>query len=605
MSRNDEAEVSAFEAAKGLFFEGIAAVQAKDYVAAEASFRRSLTLNPDRVSVLTNLAAVLVYQERHPEALDTASRAAELDPSNVEALLIVARCQVRAEHRREALEALDRVLALRPGDADSWLSRATLLVQEFRFVDAIAAYEKALELRPADAMPYVASDLAHLRMRICDWRHLAADRDALRAAVADGRPWSTAFTLLSLSDDPALQLAAARQWVNDQHPARPPRWTGERYGHDRIRLAYLSPDFREHPVALLTAGLFEHHDRRRFQTIAISVGRDDGGAMRPRIAAAFERFHDMRGVSDGDIAQWVRAHEVDILVDLSGQTEGSRLGVLAERPAPVQVTYLGYPGTSGAAYVDYVIADAFVAPVGSEGGYSEKLIRLPDCFQANDDKRPAAVVAPARFAVGLPERGFVFCSFNNTYKLNPDFFDVWMRLLHAVPSSVLWLVAEEAEARAALRQEAQNRGVEPGRLVFANRVTYPEHLSRHRLADLFLDTLPFNAGTTASDALWAGLPVVTCAGRSFAARMAGSLLRAVGHPELITQSLADYEALALRLATTPAALAALRARLLQRRVTAPLFDTARFCRNLEAAYVALWRHAEEGLPPQHVALPAV
>src|SRR5437868_5350272 len=396
---------SAFEEAKGLFFEGLAAVQAKDYVAAEAKFHRSLELNPDRVSVLTNLSAVLFYQQRDDEALAVASRATELDPGNVEGWLLIARCHVRAERRDDALRALDRALALHPNDAETWVARATVLMQEFRFAEAVKAYETAEALRPLDSTPYAAGELAHARMRICDWSHLAEDRATFLAAIAEDRHLCPPFTLLTLADDPAAQLAAARSWVKERYPPRPPRWTGERYGHERIRLAYVSGDFRDHPVALLTAGLFEHHDRRRFATIAVSVGRDDGGDMRRRVAAALETFHDMRGATDADIAEWAKAREVDILVDLSGHTDDSRLGVLAERPAPVQVSYLGYPGSSGAPYVDYVIADHFVAPPGSEAWYSEKLIRLPDCFQANDDKRRAALVAPARFAVGLPERG--------------------------------------------------------------------------------------------------------------------------------------------------------------------------------------------------------
>src|SRR4051812_220351 len=279
--------MDAFEEAKGLFFDGLTAVQAQDYVAAEGKFRRSLELNPDRVSVLTNLAGVLFYQQRDEEARQVARRAIQLDADNVEAWLLIARCEDRADRRDAALQALDHVLANRPGDADSWLARASLLVQDFRFAEAVAAYEKAVALRPADAMPHVAGDLAHARMRICDWSHLADDRARFRAAIEQGQRLCPPFTLLSVIDDPALQLAAARLWVNDRHPGRPALWSGGRYGHERIRLAYLSPDFRDHPVAILTAGLFEHHDKRRFETVAISVGRDDGGGLRPHIAAAF------------------------------------------------------------------------------------------------------------------------------------------------------------------------------------------------------------------------------------------------------------------------------------------------------------------------------
>jgi predicted O-linked N-acetylglucosamine transferase (SPINDLY family) len=320
------------------------------------------------------------------------------------------------------------------------------------------------------------------------------------------------------------------------------------------------------------------------------------------VAAAFDTFVDARAWRDADLVAWIRKSEVDILVDLAGHTQGGRPGVLAARAAPVQVTYLGFPGTTGIPAVDYVIADHFVAPPGRDAGYSERVVRLPDCFQANDDRRWQPPVVPSRSVVGLPDRGFVFCAFNNPYKLNPETFEVWMRLLAAVPASILWLIADQPGVPATLRQEAGKRGVAGDRLVFANRVPYPDHLVRLAAADLFLDTLPFNAGTTASDVLWAGLPLVTCAGRSFAARMAGSLLRAIGLPELVTESLGDYEALALRLARSPDALTDIRSRLVRNRATAALFDTARFCRNLESAYVAMWERAEAGRPAEALAV---
>jgi predicted O-linked N-acetylglucosamine transferase (SPINDLY family) len=595
--------VSVFEDAKRLFFEGMAAIEAKQYVTAEARFRESLALNADRVSVATNLAAAVFYQERIDEALVLAKRAIDLDPNNVEAWLLAGRCYDRRNEPENALATLDRVVAIRPDHADAWVSRGALLADAFRFSDAVDAFTRGLALAGPKPPAYVPGDLLHTRLRVCDWRGLGEARAEIIAGIAAGRRICRPFPLLSVVDDPAIQLACARISVADEFPSKPPRWHGERYAHDRIRVAYLSPDFRGHPVALLTAGLFEHHDKRQFETIAISVGRDDGGPIRARIAAAFETFHDARKARDPEIAAWVREREIDILVDLAGHTQGGRLGVLAERPAPVQVSYIGHPGTSGAPYVDYVIADPFVVPAGSEVDYSEKIVRLPDCFQVNDDRRPAPIVAPARFALGLPDPGFVFCSFNNPYKINPPFFDSWMRLLAAVPRSVLWLVADAPAGRETLRAEAEARGVAGDRLIFATRVDYEDHLARLRAADLFLDTLPFNGGTTVSDALWSGVPVVTCAGRSYAARMAGSLLRAVGLGELVTDNLADYEALALRLATERKELAALRTRLASGRTEAALFDTARFCRNLESAYRLMAARTAAGLPPADVAVP--
>lgn len=319
--------------------------------------------------------------------------------------------------------------------------------------------------------------------------------------------------------------------------------------------------------------------------------------MGQRIAAAFERFVDASRMTDAEVAALMRELEVDIAIDLTGYTQDNRTAIFAARPAPVQVNYLGFPGGMGAGYMDYIIADAFVIPPAARPHYAEQVVHMPHCFQGNDEQREIAAHRPGREEAGLPESGFVFCAFNNVYKITPPLFDVWMRLLRAVPDSVLWLAVDAPAVRRNLAAEASRRGVEPGRVVFSPRVPYREHLARMGLADLFLDTLPFNAGTTASDALWAGLPVLTCSGEAFAARMAGSLLTAVGLPELITYDLDDYEALALKLATTPALLADIRARLASNRTTSPLFDTEQFCRHLETAYRTMWERQQRGEPP--------
>ena len=436
------------EDAKALFFAGMAAVQAKDYVGAEEKLRASLELVPGRLSVLVNLAGVLFYQDRPDEAADAAMRATAIDPNNVEGWLILARARHRQGRPAEALQASDHLIALRPDDADYWSARGGLLAALFRFSDAAYAYERALALKPGIDQPTIEGEFFHARMRACEWHGLTAVRADIIAGLNAGRRACLPFPMLSFADDPRLQLLSAGLAVAHDFPEKLPRWQGEHYRHARTRIAYISPDFREHPVANLTAGLFEQHDKTRFETIGIAVGRADSSAMRARLAASFDTFHDGRAMSDSGLSAWIRDAEVDILVDLAAHTDGGRLGVLAERPAPVQVSYLGHPGTSGAPYIDYLIADNFVVPVASEADYSEKIVRLPDCFQANDDRRPVPVLAPPRDLVGLPPTGFVFCSFNNTYKINPEFFAIWMRLLKAVPDSVLWLVADEDSARA-------------------------------------------------------------------------------------------------------------------------------------------------------------
>jgi predicted O-linked N-acetylglucosamine transferase (SPINDLY family) len=359
-------------------------------------------------------------------------------------------------------------------------------------------------------------------------------------------------------------------------------------------VAYLSADFHDHATAYLMAEFFERHDSTRFETIAISFGPDRQDGMRQRLRQAFGQFIDVRGHSDAEVAQLLRSLEVDIAVDLKGYTQDCRTGILARRCAPVQVNYLGFPGTMGAPYIDYIVGDATVTPPGCERFYTEHIVRLPHSYQVNDRQRAIAAQTPTRQQQGLPDEGFVFACFNNNYKITPEVFGIWMRLLAQVQGSVLWLLADNDAAPAHLRSEAAARGIDSRRLVFAPRAPLPEHLARHRLADLFLDTLPYNAHTTASDALWAGLPVLTCLGASFAGRVAASLLRAAGLPELVATSLADYEALAFALATTPGRLAALRARLERSRLECPLFDTAAFVRSMERAYEEMVRRARAG-----------
>jgi predicted O-linked N-acetylglucosamine transferase (SPINDLY family) len=419
-----------------------------------------------------------------------------------------------------------------------------------------------------------------------------------------GRSVSPPFQALVLSPGEAGAAIAARLWSEHGFPAaKSPLWQGERYAHERIRVAYVSANFHDHAVARLMAGVFEHHERARFETNAISFGPDDGGVLRARLAHAFDRFIDVQSEGAEAIARMLREMEIDIAVDLMGFTENSRPGIFAHRAAPVQVTYLGYPGTRGADYLDYLIADAIVAPPEQAAHYAEKLVHLPHSYLPADDCRAIGERVPSRIEAGLPAEGFVFCCFNNVYKITPSIFGIWMRLLREVEKSVLWLSQADASAIRNLKREAEARGVAPDRLVFANFVkSDAEHLARLKLADLFLDTLPYNAHATASDALWAGVPVLTAPGVGFPGRVAASLLRALGMDELIAPSLDPYAALALQLARDPAALGRIKMKLAQHRTTHPLFDTVRFTRDLERAYVAMWERAQRGLPPESFAV---
>lgn len=570
-----------------------------------ASCDRALALTPDFPEALHNRAAALCALMRNEEAIASCDRALALDPGYADALNTRGVALHALGRLDAALASFDRALARAPDMAMALQNRGIALALLRRHEDAARDLARALALAPD--LAFAPGQLLHSRMLCCDWRDYDGARSRIIAAARAGARVVDPFALLGLTDSAQDQLCCARTWVAARTPATlAPLWTGERYTHDRIRIAYLSADLHEHALAHLMAGVFEQHDRSRFEVMAASFGPAAPDGMRSRLAAAFERFVDVRRRSDREVAALLREWEVDVAVDLTGHTQGGRAAILALRPAPVQVNYLGYPGTMGAGYIDYILADAFVIPAAQRAGYAESVVTLPDSFQANDAQRPLAAQSPSRAALGLPGDGFVYCSFNNSNKITPAMFDVWMRVLRGIEGSVLWLLGGNAAVERNLRNEARARGVDPARLVFAPRLAYAEHLARYRAADLFLDTLPFNGGATASDALWAGLPVLTCAGQAFAARMAGSLLRAVGLPELVTHDLAAYERVALRLARAAGELAAVKARLAQHRTTSSLFDTGRFRLHLEAAYVQMWQRQQRGDPPADFAVaPAI
>ncbi len=568
-----------------------------------ASYDRALELKPDRIEALNGHGMALARLGRKAEALESYDRALVCDPGNAEVLNNRGALLADMGRHEEALASYERAIAIRPDFPGFIDNRAGLLRLMARHEQVSQAYSRLLELTPDDG--HALGHKLYADTRICAWSQREADVRRLLRHVATGANIQP-FTVLVSADFGEAQLQCARNYVGRKYPAAAkPLWNGEIYRHARIRIAYLSADFHLHATSQLMAELFERHDRDRFEVSAWSFGPETGDAMRARLRSAFEHFHDVRTVSDDEVASRLRAAEIDIAVDLKGYSKDSRPGIFARRAAPVQVNYLGYPGTTGADCMDYIIADAEVIPEGHEAHYSEQVVRLPDSYQVNDTKRLIAGHTPTRVDAGLPASGFVFCCFNNNYKITPAVFDVWMRLLKAVPGSVLWLLEDNAAASRNLRREAGVRGVDAARLVFAARVLPPAHLARQRLADLFLDTLPCNAHTTASDALWAGLPLLTCRGNAFAGRVAASLLRAAGLPELITDDLGAYEAQALRLATTPGELEALKARLKHNRLTHPLFDIDRYRRHLESAYITMVEQQRQGKQPQAFSVQAL
>jgi predicted O-linked N-acetylglucosamine transferase (SPINDLY family) len=549
-----------------------------------AGFERALAMRQDMPAAWNNRGTALRQLRRLDDALASYDRAIALAPEHVNALTNRAIALFDLRRLDGALAATDRALALQPGFAEALYVRSNILRDLGQIAQARDSYEQALTANPAHL--HALNGMAQTAAILCDWPRVAALGPRLKDAVTTGRALIQPFVLLGYSDDAALLRRCAENYVHHVAPAQPPLWEGARYGHGRIRIAYLSADFHQHPTAQLMAELFEHHDRTRFEVTAIAFGPDDGSPMRARLEKAFDRFEDVRGQSDLEVARWMRDQEIDIAIDLNGHTHGARPGILAHRPTPVQVNYLVYPGTTGAGYMTHVLADRIVLPTDQQPYFSEKIAHLPDCYQANDTTRIVGE-APSRAGAGLPENGFVFCCFNNGWKITQPVFDIWMRLLAAAPESVLWLLDSPASDN--LRKEATSRGIDPARLIFAPKLPPQQHLARHRLADLFLDTLPYNAHTTASDALRADVPVITQIGKAFAGRVAASLLKAIDLPELVTTTPHAYEELALEMARNPALLKATRDKLARNRCTTPLFDSTRFIAGIEAAYEGLLR----------------
>ena len=596
------------------------------------AYEQAISVQPQNAMAWHHKANALLELHRLPEALDSYKRAAALAQNDPAIWRHYAIALEQTGHLSETVDCLSRALSLQPADIAAREHRARALALLDRHDDAVRDYGQALlaasrnthllyaraqsltvlkrypeAVRDCETLlridpdhSYARGILVHAKLQCCDWSGLDAQKVSISEGLLEGKRLISPFNHKALSDDPEEQLLCARVWTANEYPPQAPLWRGEIYTHKRIRLAYVSADFNNSANASLMAGVYEHHDKNRFETIAISIGANAARTpIRERLEAAFSAFHDVRDSTPEAIARIMREREIDIAVDLMGHTGECRPAIFAARPAPLQVNYLGFPGTMGAAYYDYILADPVLVPEGEEHTCQEKVIRLPGCYQANDFKRPRPETQMRRSDAGLPEDGFVFCCFNNNYKITPGLFAIWLRLLLKVEDSVLWLVEDNPYAAASLQREAAAQGLAPERLVFAPRSAAAEHLARHRLADLFLDTLPYNAHTTASDALWMDLPVLTLQGRAFAGRVAASLLSALGVPELIAHTHNEYETLALALAQDRAKLVSLRAKIAAARTTSSLFDTALFTRHLEAAYLHMMDRQQRGLPPEH------
>ena len=564
--------------------------------------RLAAAAGPGLGYVLNNLGVALRASNRADEAIEALRAAVRLEPGREKHHLNLGLALKDGGAYDDAIAAYRQGLEIAPRSAALHAALGTTYALAQRSAQAIASLSQAVALDPANAA--ALGRLIREKAQACDWDGLEPLSGEARRRLESGQAAIPPFVWLSLSDSAALQRPAAAPYA--AHIARtagPPLQLPEPERGARIRLGYLSADFREHAVAYLLAELIELHDRSAFEVVAYSAGPDDGGTMRPRLMRAFDRFVDISRESDGAAARRIRDDRIDILVDLSGYTHSARSGVVALRPAPLVVNYLGYPGTLGEGIADYVVGDPTITPLEAAPSYAEKLVLLPDVYQPNDRRRPIGIAGP-RSGYGLPERALVLCCFNQNYKLGPAILDVWCEALGAASDAVLWMFESRPLALENLRRELGARGVDPGRLIAAKSLPLAQHLARVSCADLFLDTYPYSGHTTASDALWAGVPLVTVTGDTFASRVAASLLRAMGLGELVTESLPAYRALILDLVANRGRLAALRERVAANRLTAPLFDSVRYTKNLERAYEAMWERRLAALPPEHIVLSA-
>ena len=616
--------------ARAYYNRGNAFRKLKNLKAALLSYESAITLEPNYIEAYNNRGNALLDLHRTDDALSAYDKVISLNPFFAEAFSNRANALIELRRFSDAFRACENALALNRDLPEGWLARGDVLRNLRRYDESLTAYDEALKLNEqlSDAWSgrakilhalkrheeaakayarlvqinpdynFAKGHMAYEKMLACDWIGLAGLQQSICDDVHAGRKSAQPFGYQAFSHSAQDLKRCAQIFVQEEHPAADvPLCRDERYDHRKVRIGYVSGEFRQHATSILIAELFELHDKSRFELFAFDNGFDDGSELRQRINSAFDSIVDISRLGDAQAALEIKKNEIDILINLNGFFGEARTDVFSYRPAPIQINYLGFPGTMGASYIDYIIADPCVIPPAQEGCYVEKVAYLPDTYQVNDTKRRIADREPTHSEAMLPEKGFVFCCFNNSYKITPEVFDVWMRILKKVDGSILWLVEDNADASRNLGNEAKRRGIDPKRLVFAPRLNLPEHLARLHLADLFLDTVPYNAHTTASDALWAGLPVLTCLGSTFPGRVGASLLKAVGVPELIAHSLEDYELLAVRLAQEAVLLKRLRVKLAQNRMSYPLFDTKRFARHIEAAYTTIWERHQRGEPP--------
>ena len=578
--------------------EAVGLHQSGQLDAAEIQYKKLLNFLPSNTMLLTNLGTIALQKGLLEDAVRIIGKSLQINPNQPNALSNRGFALIELKRLNEALASYDRAIVLKPDYAEANYNRGITLQDLKRLDEALASYDRAIVLKPD--YDFLLGNLLHTKMHLCIWDELPKYLNELTHKVDNNDKVAVSLPVLALIDDPELQRKTAEIYVNEKHPQSHVLPKIDRYSHHaKIRIGYFSADFKNHPVSYLTAELYETHDRNHFEIHAFSFGPDTKDEMNLRIKAGVDYFHDVRMLSDNDVAMLARKVEIDIAVDLGGFTADSRTGIFAMQAAPIQISYIGYLGTMGADYYDYLVADQTIIPDNYQLYYSEKISYLQS-YQVNDSKQALPTTVFTRQDLGLPETGFVFCCFNNTYKITPTTFDGWARILKQVEGSVLLLYLDNETATINLTKEIVQRGIDANRLIFGKRLPMLDYLARYRVADLFLDTLPYNAGTTASDALRMGLPVLTCMGHSFASRVAASLLNAVNLPEMITTSQEQYESLAIDLAMHPEKLKTIKDKLANNLLTAPLYDTPLFTKHLESAYMTMIDRYQQGLDPEHI-----
>lgn len=583
-----------------LYELGSALIGIEDWVGALSALEKAYKINPDTFEILHDLGTAYASVGRKSEAIEMFNAAAKLNANSSVLFYNIGRLYDDLFMPERANACYRKSLDLDPQFIKPKINLGLNLNKARKFNEGLPLLEEVLVMAPD--VDFIFGDIVHAKMKLGLWKDFESDLIKVLDGIKNGRRIIHPFHFLSLIDDPHLQQSAAEIYAKSRPQVAKNTKEFSALKNTKIKVAYFSADFQNHPITHLTAELYELHDTNKFEIYAFSSGLENDDAPGKRVQKAFHEFIDITTLSDEEVLTLARSKGIDIAVDLGGYTENSRIGVFEKRVAPVQVSYLGYLGTLGSPCMDYILADREVIPPESRQFFSEKIAYLPNCYQINDRKRTISDRIFTRSEFGLPDKGFIFCCFNYGYKITPEVFASWCRILQRVDQSVLWIYESNKGLANNLREEAKSRGVSPDRIIFSGVLPVPEYLARYQLADLFLDTFPYNAGTTTSDALWVGLPVLTRSGKTFSSRMAGSILKAIAIPELITYTIADYEDLAVELATNGTKLDSIRKKISANKISTPLFNSPQTAKNIEKAYQMMYTRYLDGKSPENIDL---